>query len=126
MTILISIQSNISPITSSSLSFAHNAINTVFPLYGFEYDNNFIINTLLHSSSGHSKYREYIGNDHLYTTGDKRDKSGLSSQTVPILVQNNQLSDIDWQYPSEPSENGICCEWYTDNGTINMPRGTVQ
>ena len=59
----------------------------------------------------------------LLEAGAQHDASALSSQTVPILVEGTQLSDVDWQYRSEPSE-GHCCDWHVDKRQA-MPRGKV-
>ena len=59
----------------------------------------------------------------LLEAGAKHDVSGLSPETVPVLVAQNQLTDIDWQYQSEPSE-GHCCGWHNE-GRQAMPRGKV-
>eukprot|EP01083_Nonionella_stella_P077747 212429_1 len=47
----------------------------------------------------------------------------MSEQMVPIMVQANELTDVDWQYRAEPS-NGYCCEWHNDRRHA-MPRGKV-
>eukprot|EP01084_Bolivina_argentea_P126123 223383_1 len=60
----------------------------------------------------------------LLEAGSKHNTSGLSNQMVPYLGIENQLSDIDWQYRTEPPLNDQCCKW-NKNGQHQMPRGKV-
>ena len=39
------------------------------------------------------------------------------------FIENNQLTDTDWKYQSEPSENENCCGWHKER-RLNMPRGS--
>eukprot|EP01084_Bolivina_argentea_P187658 323187_1 len=59
----------------------------------------------------------------LLEAGGKHNTSGLSNQMIPVKAGENQLSDIDWKYKSEPS-NGYCCEWNKDT-RVAIPRGKV-
>eukprot|EP01084_Bolivina_argentea_P305590 527924_1 len=49
--------------------------------------------------------------------------SGLSNQMIPLLTAENQLTDMDWKYQTEPSD-GYCCEMYNERRQ-QMARGKV-
>eukprot|EP01084_Bolivina_argentea_P167517 290718_1 len=59
----------------------------------------------------------------LLEAGNKHNTSALSAQTVPVTYFDNQLTEVDWQYKSEPSE-GHCCNWHKERRSA-MPRGKV-